>query len=202
MRTLTEGESLAASGSVLRTRHRLCWAVVIGCAILATGCDESSGGSAPPTATTASTPAPSSAPSTTASGNPAGALVGTWRQICQPFLPGDGASDITYEITLQGSDGVKLAGVARDYRSTTCSGAGKVIATPVFVQKVVGTATVAGITAIKLVDEDAAAPVSEQAKSIVGIDQGRLRFGDANGRRDGDGFPAQFEKPTDAYDKR
>lgn len=186
------------------------WLVLIAAAILATACDKGGGSTAPasaasaaPSPASAPTPASSSAPSTTASGNPAGALVGTWRQICQPFLPGDGASDITYEITLQGKDRVKLAGVAKDYKSTTCSGAGTVIATPVFVQKVVGTATVSGITVLKLADEDAGPAAPEQSKSIVGIDQeGRLRFGAANGGRDGDGFPKQFEKPTDAYDKR
>lgn len=199
-----EGEAVTRAGSRAGGRRGLWWFVLIGAAILATACDKGGSSTAVPAsaASAAPTPAPAPAPPAAATGNPAGVLVGTWRQICQPFLPGDGASDITYEITVQGKDSVKLAGVARDYKNTACSGTGTVIATPVFVQKVVGTATVAGITVLKLVDEDAGTAAPAQSKSIAGIDQGRLRFGAANGSRDGDGFPAQFEKPTDAYEKR
>lgn len=199
-----EGEAVTRANSPSGGRRGLRRFVLIGAAILATACDKGGGSASAPVSAASAAPSPVSAaaPSATVSGNPAGALVGTWRQICQPFLPGDGASDITYEITLQGKDSVKLAGVARDYKNTACAGTGTVIATPVFVQKVVGTASVAGITVLKLVDEGAGAEAPAQSKSIAGIDQGRLRFGAANGGRDGDGFPAQFEKPTDAYDKR
>lgn len=86
------------------------------------------------------------APAAAPSGNLSGAIcaiVGTWRQICLPYLPRDGASDITYTITLQGSDRLKLEGV----------------------------------------------------------DKGQLRFDSATGTRDSDGFPTQFEKPAEAYNK-
>lgn len=173
--------------------------VVLGLAVLATACDKGAGsGPASPASSTPSVPvAPVAAPS----GNLSSAIVGTWRQICDPYLPGDGASDITYTISRQGADAVKMEGVAKDYKNTSCSGSGTVIATPVFVQKTAGTATVAGLTVLKLVDEGAAASAPPDGKSIVGIDKGQLRFGSATGTRDSDGFPTQFEKPAEAYNK-
>jgi hypothetical protein len=172
---------------------RAVWCVAaIGAALLAAACDRSSG-SAASAASAASTAAPS--------GNAVAALAGTWRQLCQPYLPGDGASDITYSITLQGAGALQLAGVAKDYKNTSCAGAGTVIATPKFEQKIVGSTTLDGITVFKLVDADAPAAAPEQAKSLVGIDKDRLRFGDANGARDSEGFPARFEKPADAYNR-
>ncbi|MDP2371457.1 hypothetical protein [Rhodoferax sp.] len=153
---------------------------------------------AAPPASSASVPTRPTAPP----GNIGVALVGTWRQICQPFLPGDGASDITYTITLKGANGLQLAGVAKDYKNTTCAGGGTVIATPVFAQKIVGEATVDGIAVVRLVDEEAGASASADSKSIAGIDQGRLRFGAATGARDSAGFPSTLEKPTDAYNKQ
>ena len=180
--------------------------------MMVTACDKGPGSgptSAPPTAATPTTPAspapsvPSApvAPAPASSGNSASAFVGTWRQICQPYLPGDGASDITYTITLQGADRLKLEGVAKDYKNTSCSGGGSVIATPMFVQKTAGTATVAGVLVLKLIDEGAAASAPAESKSVAGIDKGQLRFGSATGARDSDGFPSQLEKPADGYNK-
>ncbi len=129
------------------------------------------------------------------------ALVGTWRQICQPYIPGDGASDITYVISMQGSGKLKLEGVAKDYKNTTCAGGGTVIATPVFEQKLVGNGSIAGVPVVKLVDADAGPPIPPDAKSVMGIEKGQLRIGRAMGKRDGDGFPAELEKPAEAYNK-
>ena len=180
--------------------------VVLGLAVLATACDKGAG-SGPSSSATPASPAPSTsaasaaAPAAAPPGNLTSAIVGTWRQICLPYLPGDGASDITYTITLQGSDRLKLEGVAKDYKNTSCSGGGTVIATPVFVQKTAGIATVAGLTVLKLIDDGAPASAPADSKSIVGVDKGQLRFGSATGTRDSDGFPTQFEKPTEAYNK-
>jgi hypothetical protein len=129
------------------------------------------------------------------------ALVGTWRQICQPYIPGDGASDITYVISMQGTDKLKLEGVAKDYKNINCAGGGTVIATPVFEQKLAGSGTVGGVSVLKLVDADASTPVPPEAKSVIGIDKGQLRMGKAMGARDGQGFPSEFEKPAEAYNK-
>jgi hypothetical protein len=129
------------------------------------------------------------------------ALAGTWRQICQPYIPGDGASDITYVISMQGTDKLKLEGVAKDYKNISCAGGGTVIATPVFEQKLAGSGTVGGVPVVKLVDADASGPVPPDAKSVIGIDKGQLRMGKANGARDGSGFPSEFEKPAEAYNK-
>ena len=168
---------------------------------LAVACDKGGSPAAPAQAAAASA---ASAPTlaATPAGHPAAALAGTWRQACQPYLPADGASDITYTITLKGADTLQLAGVAKDYKNTTCAGAGSVIATPQFTQKVVGSTTLDGLPALRLVDEGAAAPIPADAKSVVAIDQGRLRFGAAGGARDGDGFPVAFEKPADAYTRQ
>lgn len=179
--------------------------VVLSLALLVTACDKGAG-SGPLSAATPASPAPSTSAASTAAPAPsppdlASAIVGTWRQICQPFLPGDGASDITYTITLQGTDRLKLEGVAKDYKNIACSGGGTVIATPMFVQQTAGTATVAGVPVLRLVDEGVATPAPADSKSIVGIDKGQLRFGSASGARDSDGFPSQFEKPADAYNK-
>lgn len=179
--------------------------VVLGLAVLVTACDQGAGAS-PSTAAPSATAPASPAPATSAAPAPAppglsSAVVGTWRQICLPYLPGDGASDITYTITLQGADGLKLEGVAKDYKNTSCSGGGTVIGRPMFVQKTAGTKTVAGVTVLKLIDEGAEASAPPDSKSIVGIDNGQLRFGSATGARDSDGFPSQFEKPAEAYNK-
>jgi len=180
---------------------RLHWlGILLSGALALTACGKGAETNTPPASSSSATPA--SAPASAASGTTlAGAVVGTWRQICQPYIPGDGASDITYTITQQGANGLKLEGVAKDYKSTSCSGNGKVIATPVFVQKMVGNTTVAGIPVLKLMDEGAPANAPADSKSIVGIDKGQLRFGSAKGPRDGDGFPTQFEKPGDSYNK-
>lgn len=166
---------------------------------LVVACDKGSGADAPAqpaaAASAASAPALAAAPAR----HPAAALAGTWRQLCQPYLPGDGASDITYTITLEGVDALRLAGVAKDYKNTSCAGAGTVIATPQFTQKVFGSTTLAGLSALRLVDEGAVEPMPANAKSVVAIDHGRLRFGAANGVRDSEGFPATLEEPTDAY---
>ena len=134
-------------------------------------------------------------------GNIASAVVGNWQRICQPYLPGKGASDITYTITRQGADGLKLEGVAKDYENISCTDGGTVIATPVFAQRIAGTATVAGAPVLKLIDEGAGDSAPADSKSIVGIDNGQLRFGSATGARDSNGFPSQFEKPANAYAK-
>ena len=184
--------------------------MALGLVVLLTACDKGAGtspSSASPAAATSASPAPSTsaasaaAPSFAPPPNLASAIVGTWRQICQPYLPGDGASDITYTITLQGANGLKLEGVAKDYKNISCSSGGTVIGTPVFVQKTAGTATVAGVPVLKLVDEGAAASAPPDSKSIMGIDKGQLRFGSATSTRDSDGFPTQFEKPVEAYNK-
>ena len=184
-------------------------AVLLSLAVLVTACDKKAGSGPSSAPSSAATPA-SSAPSTSAApvapaaaspGNLSSAIVGTWRQICLPYLPGDGASDITYTITRQGADGLKLEGVAKDYKNTSCSGGGTVIATPMFVQKTAGAGPVAGVPVLKLVDEGAGASAPADSKSIVGVDKGQLRFGSATGARDSDGFPTQFEKPTEAYNK-
>lgn len=156
---------------------------------------------ATPASPAPSTPSPALTPAAAPTGNLASAIVGTWRQICLPYLPGDGASDITYTISLQGTDAVKMEGVAKDYKNTACSGAGIVIVTPVFVQKIAGTSAVAGLTVLRLLDDGAAASAPPDAKSIVGIDKGQLRFGKAAGARDSDGFPSELEKPGEAYNK-
>ena len=169
------------------------WLGMVLGAVLVTACDKGAGSgpaSAAPVAPDAAQP-----------GNLTGAIVGTWRQICLPYLPGDGASDITYTISRQGADGLKLEGVAKDYKNISCSGDGTVIATPMFAQKTAGAATVAGVPVLKLVDEGATASAPADSKSIVGIDKGQLRFGSATGTRDSDGFPTQFEKPAEAYNK-
>ncbi len=173
-------------------------------ALLAVACDKGGSGAAPAPAAAATAASAASVPtlSATPAGHPAAALVGTWRQLCQPFLPGDGASDITYTITLKGADALQLAGVAKDYKNITCAGAGSVIATPLFTQKVAGSTTLDGLPALRLVDEGAAAPMPADAKSVVALDQGRLRFGAAGGKRDSDGFPATFEQPADAYTRQ
>ena len=184
-------------------------AVLLSLAVLVTACDKKAGSgpsSAPSSAATPVSPAPSTAaapvaPAAAPPGNLSSAIVGTWRQICLPYLPGDGASDITYTISRQGADAVRMEGVAKDYKNISCSGGGTVTATPMFVQKTAGTATVAGLTVLKLIDEGAPASAPPDSKSIVGIDQGQLRFGSATGARDGDGFPSQFEKPAEAYNK-
>ena len=194
----------------LRAAGRL---VLLASALSLAACERGSGNAAAPAAPAApaSMPAaalpasgPTSAPirSAAAPGNIAAALAGTWRQICQPYLPGDGASDITYTITPQGADSLQMAGVAKDYKNTSCAGAGTVIATPQFVQKIVGQAALGGVPVIRLVDEGAAVPAPTDSKSVAGIDQGRLRFGQAKGARDGEGFPTQFEKPADAYNRQ
>ncbi len=176
-------------------------------ALALSGCDQrpASTPATPPAPASAKPAAPapaSAAPSPVAAPtSPASALIGVWRQICQPFAPGDGASDITYTISLQGTDKLKLEGVAKDYKNVTCSGGGIVIATPVFVQKISGAATVDGVTVIKLVDDGASANSPLDTKSVAGIDKGQLRFGNAKGSRDGEGFPSQLEKPNDAYNK-
>ena len=169
-------------------------------AVLATACDKGAG-SGPASPAPSTSAAPPVAPAAAPPGNLSSAIVGTWRQICDPYLPGDGASDITYTISRQGADGFKLEGVAKDYKNTSCSGGGSVIATPVFVQKTAGTAMVAGLTVLKLVDEGAPASAPADSKSIVAIDKGQLRFGSATGARDSDGFPTQLEKPAEAYNK-
>ena len=174
--------------------------VMLSLAVLATACDKGADTSPSSASPSAATPA-SAAPPAPAPPSLSSAIVGTWRQICQPYLPGDGASDITYTITLQGADGLKLEGVAKDYKNISCSSGGTVIGTPVFVQKTAGTATVAGVPVLKLVDEGAAASAPPDSKSIMGIDKGQLRFGSATGTRDSDGFPTQFEKPAEAYNK-
>ncbi len=170
--------------------------------LLVVACDKGSGAVAP--AQTAAAASAASVPTRAAasSGHPAAALAGTWRQLCQPYLPGDGASDITYTITLEGVDALQLAGVAKDYKNTSCAGAGTVIATPQFTQKVVGSTTLAGLPALRLVDDGAVEPMPANAKSVVAIDQGRLRFGAAGGARDGEGYPATLEAPADAYVRR
>jgi hypothetical protein len=117
------------------------------------------------------------------------------------YLPRDGASDITYTITMQSPDGLKREGVAKDYKNTSCSGGGTVIGTPVFVKKTAGIAKVSGVSVLKLVDEGAAASAPADSKSIVGIDKGQVRFGSATGMRDSNGFPSEFEKPAEAYNK-
>ena len=91
--------------------------------LLVVACDKGSGAVAP--AQTAAAASAASVPTRAAasSGHPAAALAGTWRQLCQPYLPGDGASDITYTITLEGVDALQLAGVAKDYKNTSCAGA-------------------------------------------------------------------------------
>lgn len=171
-------------------------------ALLPVACGNKGSGGAVPAQSAAASAA--SAPTLAApqAGHPAAALAGTWRQLCQPYLPGDGASDITYTITLEGANALRLAGVAKDYKNTSCAGAGTVIATPQFAQKVVASTTLAGLPALRLVDEGAAVPVPADAKSVVAIDQGRLRFGAASGARDSDGFPAALEKPADAYTRQ
>ena len=174
--------------------------MALGLAVLVTACDKGAGSgpaSPAPSTSAASAAAPAAAPPP----NLASAIVGTWRQICLPYLPGDGASDITYTVTRQGADGLKLEGVAKDYKNTSCSGGGTVIATPMFVQKTAGAGTVGGVPVLKLVDEGAGASAPADSKSIVGVDKGQLRFGSATGARDSDGFPTQFEKPTEAYNK-
>lgn len=181
--------------------------LVLGLALLVAGCDKGAGSgpsAALPSAASPSAPAYSSpAPSAAAPpGSLSSAIAGTWRQTCLPFLPGDGASDITYTISLQGTDRVRLEGVAKDYKNTSCSGGGSVIAKPSFVQKIAGTATVAGLPVLKLVDDGAAASAPADSKSIVGIDKGQLRFGNASGARGSDGFPSQFERPAEAYNKQ
>lgn len=184
------------------------WLVFLAAALPMAGCDRGNGSGAgsAPAASAASAPASSPTPlparSAVPPGNIAAALAGTWRQICQPYLPGDGASDITYTITLQGAGGLQMAGVAKDYKNTSCAGAGTVIATPQFVQKIVGQATLGGVPVLRLVDAGAAVPAPTDSKSVAGIDQGRLRLGEATGARDGEGFPARFEKPSDAYNKQ
>jgi hypothetical protein len=175
--------------------------VALGLALLVAACDKPAATSSPVTPLPVATPATPAASAPAPPGNPASAIVGSWRQICQPYLPGKGASDITYTITLQGADGLKLEGVAKDYKNISCSGGGTVIATPVFAQKAAGTATVAGVTVLKLIDEGAGASGPAESKSIVGIDNGQLRFGSATGARDSNGFPSQFEKPASAYNK-
>jgi hypothetical protein len=175
--------------------------VVLSLAMLVTACDKGPGISSPVTALPAATPATPAASAPAQAGNLTSAVVGSWRQICLPYLPGKGASDITYTITRQGADGLKLEGIAKDYKNISCSGGGTVIATPVFAQKIAGTATVAGAPVLKLIDEGAGDSGPPDSKSIVGIDNGQLRFGNATGARDSNGFPSQFEKPANAYNK-
>lgn len=175
--------------------------VALGLAVLVAGCDKGGGASSPATAPSVATATPPAAPAVAPPGDLASAVVGSWRQICLPYLPGNGASDITYTITRQGADGLKLEGVAKDYKNISCSGGGIVIATPVFVQKTAGTATVEGAPVLKLIDEGAGTSGPAESKSIVGIDNGQLRFGSATGARDSNGFPSQFEKPANAYNK-
>jgi hypothetical protein len=130
---------------------------------------------------------------------PASSLIGTWRQLCQPYLPGDGSSDITYSIDQTASDRLTMEGVAKDYKNTTCSGSGTVIATPKFEQRIVGTTTIDGVQVVKLVDVDATDPAPPDSKSVLGIDNGQLRIGSASGARDAEGFPGTLEPSADAY---
>jgi hypothetical protein len=134
-----------------------------------------------------------------AAANPAKALVGTWRQHCLTYIPGDGASDITYSIDQTAPDRLALEGVAKDYKNTSCAGEGVVIARPKFEQTIVGTGSIDGVQVIRLVDVDAPNPAPASAKSVLGIDHGELRMGNANGARDADGYPSAFEAPTSAY---
>lgn len=164
------------------------------------------GDRATPDAASAAAPAPvlvSSVPNPAPSPSEdlASAVIGAWRQICQPYIPGDGASDITYTITRQGATGLKLEGVAKDYKNTSCSGSGVVIATPVFSQKIAGTDTLAGLPVLRLVDDGAPDPAPADSKSVMGIDNKQLRFGKTPGSRDAQGFPSEFEAPRDAYNR-
>ncbi len=154
-------------------------------------------GAAPAPVLAPSVPNPAPAPS----GDLASAVIGAWRQICLPYIPGDGASDITYTITRQGASGLKLEGVAKDYKNTSCAGSGVVIATPVFSQKIAGSGTLAGVSVLKLVDDGAPDPAPIDAKSVVGIDNKQLRFGKTPGPRDAQGFPSAFEAPRNAYNR-
>lgn len=132
--------------------------------------------------------------------SPASRLVGTWRQHCQPYLPGDGASDITYSIDQTASDRLTMEGVAKDYKNTSCSGQGTIIARPKFEQRIVGTTMIDGVEVVKLIDADAVDPAPADAKSVFGLDNGQLRIGNASGARDADGFPSAFEPPASAYE--
>jgi hypothetical protein len=180
--------------------------------VLATGlvgCSREGGGSAAPVAPASAAAGPASATPTSPVASPAAtpdnalrtAIVGSWRQICLPYIPGDGASDITYTISLQGADKLKLEGVAKDYKNTTCAGGGKVIATPVFSQKIVGTGVLGGVPVLSLMDDDAPNPAPSDSKSVIGIDSKQLRMGNAKGARDADGFPSAFEAPQEAYNR-
>lgn len=190
-------------------------AVVLVIALLQ-GCGSggaSDAGSSAAASTAASTPSP--APSPTAAtptagattSPPAGAPASTpapvvdaqaaliakltgrsWRQICLPFLPGDGASDGTHDITITGTTLVVVV-TGRDYANTACLGAGTVLGRQTFTETIVGTGTVGGITVLKT-----------DGKSVLGLDaDGRLRYGDETGPRDATGYPVQLEPPSQAY---
>mgnify|MGYP001317809582 CR=1 FL=1 len=113
-----------------------------------------------------------------------------------------GAGDVVTVSNLTASGNDNTPNPARDLQIEIQNGAGTVIATPQFTQKVVGSTTLAGLPALRLVDDGAVEPMPANAKSVVAIDQGRLRFGAAGGARDGEGYPATLEAPADAYVRR
>jgi hypothetical protein len=151
--------------------------------------------------TTTTTPATATTTTTTTtvkgggSGSSLGApFVAAWRQICLPYNPGDGASDITYAITLVDADHLELKGVGKDYKSTSCSGPGVVTVNPDFIVKVDGPITIDGVTGIRVSD-----PSSPDQNDVLVIDHGRLRFGDPKATRDAAGYPTKLEPPDHAY---
>jgi hypothetical protein len=170
------------------------------------------GVSSPGTTTVGATTVPGSSVPTTGTGA-AGAVdltpaIGSWRQACEPYLAGDGASGQIDEITSPGPNQLEVVMSGYDYTTVDCSDASTADIVITFHLNVLGAKTVDGIQVFKTseVSKPDCVATPQDACSLAlsmgvgprgfngfGIDSdGQLRIPPTGGPVDADGFPTQF----------